>query len=185
MKKFIDPYIKKKSSKSNELFQCFPNTTIPLPSEIEISESGTCNRKCSFCPRSADDFEDVKEFIDSKLVLKLTEELKIYNFKGTIRFSGFVEPLLDKNIFNLINICRTNLKLSNIEIVTNGDVLNINRLKKLFDSGLDKLLISVYDGPKDVIKFEKLCAEANLKEDQYFIRHRYFTSGRRFWYHFK
>ena len=49
--------------------------------------------------------------------------------------------------------------------------MNINRLKN-FDSGLDKLLISVYDGPKDVIKFEKLCAEA-LKEDQYFIRHRY------------
>ena len=58
-------------------------------------------------------------------------------------------------------------------MVTNGDVLNFNRLKKLFESGLDKLLISVYDGPEDVIKFEKLCNQANLKKDQYFIRHRY------------
>ena len=173
MKKFIDPYIKKKSTKSDELFQYFPDTTIPLPSEVEISESGTCNRKCSFCPRSADDYKDVKEFIDTKLVLKLIEELKMYNFRGTIRFSGFVEPLLDKNIYKLINICRTNLEFANIEIVTNGDVLNIKRLKKLFESGLNKLLISVYDGPEDVIKFKKLCTEANLKENEYFIRDRY------------
>lgn len=173
MKKFIDPYIEKKSHKSNELFQYFPDTNIPLPSEIEISESGTCNRKCSFCPRSAENFLDVKEFINTNLILKLVTELKSYNFKGTIRFSGFVEPLLDKNIYNLIKICRTTLQFSNIEIVTNGDVLNLNRLKKLFESGLNKLLISVYDGPEDVIKFQKLCEKAFLREDQYFIRHRY------------
>ena len=68
--KFIDPYIPSKSSKSNEVFQFFPNTNIPLPSEFEISESGTCNRKCSFCPRSAKDFKDVKEFIPTNLIKK-------------------------------------------------------------------------------------------------------------------
>ena len=30
---------------------------LPLPTEIEISK-GTCNRSCSFCPRSAPGFED-------------------------------------------------------------------------------------------------------------------------------
>jgi len=61
-------------------------------------------------------------------------------------------------------------------MVTNGDVLNLGRLKKLFKAGLNKLLISVYDGPEDVIKFEKLCNQANLTKDQYFIRHRYLPS---------
>ncbi|WP_075520315.1 radical SAM/SPASM domain-containing protein [Candidatus Pelagibacter communis] len=172
-KKFIDPYIEKKSKKSNELFQCFPKTSIPLPSEVEISESGTCNRKCSFCPRSAPDFKDVKEFINDQLILKLVNELKNYYYKGTIRFSGFVEPLLDKNIFKLINICRINLPESNIEMVTNGDVLNLSRLKKLFENGLSKLLISVYDGPEDVTKFENLCNDAGLRKNEFFIRHRY------------
>ena len=129
--KFIDPYIPSKSSKSNEVFQFFPNTNIPLPSEFEISESGTCNRKCSFCPRSAKDFKDVKEFIPTNLIKKISLELQSYNFKGTIRFSGFVEPLLDKNIYNIINICKKNIPNSNIELVTNGDVLNKERLKKL------------------------------------------------------
>ena len=59
-----------------------------------------CNRKCSFCPRSDPNFEDKKEFISDKLHKKLCDELSELNFQGTIRYSGFVEPLLDKNIYN-------------------------------------------------------------------------------------
>ena len=58
-------------------------------------------------------------------------ELKGYDYKGTIRYSGFVEPLLDKNIYNLIKMARHYLPNSNIEIVTNGDPLNLDRLKKI------------------------------------------------------
>ena len=179
-KKFIDPYIKVKSKKSNEVFQLFPNTNIPMPSEIEISESGTCNRKCSFCPRSAPDYKDIKEFIPTELIVKLSEDLAQYNYSGTLRFSGFVEPLLDKNIYNLLNICRTNLPKINIEIVTNGDVLSITRLKKLFTSGLSKLLISVYDGPEDAFKLDEMCKKADLSNNQYFIRHRYLPQSQDF-----
>ena len=59
-KKFIDPLIKRKANLTKKI-QYYNN--VPLPSVIEISESGTCNRKCSFCPRSAPDFKDVKAFI--------------------------------------------------------------------------------------------------------------------------
>ena len=144
-----------------------------MPTEIEISRSGVCNRKCSFCPRSAPDFKEVKEFIDEKLYLKLCLELKEFDYRGTIRFSGFVEPLLDKNIFNLISLTRSNLPSSNIEVVTNGDPLNLSRLKKLFLSGLNRLLISSYDGEKETKELEKLCEEAKLQESQYLIRRRY------------
>ena len=78
----------------------------------------------------------------------MCSELKNYNYKGTIRYSGFVEPLLDKNIFNLIKMARNYLPDCNIEIVTNGDPLNLERLKRLFTSGLNKILISAYDGKK-------------------------------------
>ena len=53
-------------------------------------------------------------------------------------------------------MCRDFLPNSNIELVTNGDPLNFERLKRLFESGLNKLLISVYDGAEDVVKFENL-----------------------------
>ena len=169
--KYLDPAIKRKSNLAKKNLHMFNG--IPLPAEIEISESGTCNRKCSFCPRSAPGFEDKKEFIDPKLFEKLCNELSAVNYKGTVRFSGFVEPLLDKNIYNLFLMIKKYVPNCNLEMVTNGDVLNITRLKKLFLSGLNTILISVYDSKEDAEKFENMCKEAKLGFDQYVIRHRY------------
>ena len=176
-KKFLDPNIKNKSKSVEERIQLlkFNGKNLPLPTGIEISESGTCNRTCSFCPRSDPNFVDKKEFISNKLHKKLCLELKELNYSGTVRYSGFVEPLLDKNIFHLIKMARENLHNCNIEMVTNGDVLNLNRLKKLFESGLNKILISVYDGEEDAKKFELLCKEAKLNDKEYIVRHRYLS----------
>ena len=181
-KKFIDPNIKNKSKTVEDNIQLymFNGQELPLPTEIEISESGTCNRSCSFCPRSATNFIDKKEFITNKLHEKLCIELKELNYKGTIRYSGFVEPMLDKNIFNLINMVRNYLPESNIEMVTNGDPLNLKRLKKLFESGLNKILISAYDGKEESDKLEDLCIQANLTEKQYIVRHRYYSEDQDF-----
>ncbi|MDA7715347.1 SPASM domain-containing protein [Pelagibacteraceae bacterium] len=176
-KKFIDTNLKNKSKTVENKIQFvnYNGVKMPLPTEIEISESGTCNRVCSFCPRSAKDFIDKKEFIKDHLHEKMCDELKQYNYEGTIRYSGFVEPLLDKNIFNLIKMARINLPHCNIEMVTNGDVLNLKRLVRLFKSGLNKLLISAYDGKVDAEKLETLCKEAKLKPEQYLVRHRYLS----------
>lgn len=181
-KKFIDTNLKNKSKTVEEKLQFinFEGSQLPLPTEIEISESGTCNRKCSFCPRSAKDFIDKKEFIKSDLHEKLCAELKNYDYAGTIRYSGFVEPLLDKNIYNLIKMAKDYLPKCNIELVTNGDPLNLERLKKLFLHGLNKILISAYDGKKEAIELEKLCQEAKLNDNQYIVRHRYFTESKDF-----
>ena len=176
-KKFIDTNIVNKSKTVEEKIQLYKinGKFLPLPTEIEISESGTCNRKCSFCPRSAPHFVDRKEFISNNLNEKLCKELKELNYKGTVRYSGFVEPLIDKNIFNLINMVRTYLPESNIELVTNGDPLNLNRLNKLFQSGLNKVLISAYDGKKEANELEQLCVNAGLERHQYIVRHRYYS----------
>ena len=65
---FFDPQISHKRKLVSEKFQYIPGTKIPLPSEVEISESGTCNRKCSFCPRSDPNYKDIKEFIKPSLI---------------------------------------------------------------------------------------------------------------------
>ena len=66
--KFLDPSIKRKNDLTNKNFQLIKGTNIPLPSEVEISESGICNRKCSFCPRSDPNYPDIKEFIKDQLI---------------------------------------------------------------------------------------------------------------------
>ena len=181
-KKFLDPNIGNKSKTVEEKIQLFDyeGVKLPLPTEIEISESGTCNRSCSFCPRSAADFEDKKEFISNELHEKLCTELQKLNYKGTIRYSGFVEPMLDKNIYNLISMVKNFLPDCNVEMVTNGDPLNLKRLNKIFQSGLNRILISAYDGKEDADKLEDLCKEAQLSGDQYIVRHRYYTEEQDF-----
>tara|TARA_B110001452_G_C15206183_1_gene418437 strand:- start:617 stop:1501 length:885 start_codon:yes stop_codon:yes gene_type:complete len=176
-KKFLDPNIENKSKTVEDNIQLmnYNGLELPLPTEIEISESGTCNRSCSFCPRSDPLFEDKKEFISNKLHEKLCLELKDLNYKGTIRYSGFVEPMLDKNIYNLINMAKKNLPNCNIEMVTNGDPLNLKRLNKLFNNGLNRILVSAYDDKETADKLEKLCEDADLTKEQYIVRHRYYT----------
>ncbi len=181
-KKFLDPNIENKSKTVEKKIQFFKfeGAMLPLPTEIEISESGTCNRSCSFCPRSAPGFEDKKEFISNTLHEKLCRELKELSYKGTIRYSGFVEPLIDKNIFNLIYMARNYLPECNIEMVTNGDPLNLKRLNKLFENGLNRILISAYDGKEDAQKLEDLCLSARLTKEQYIVRHRYYSEDQDF-----
>jgi len=177
-KKFIDPLIKRKADLTKKVQ--FYKKNIPLPSVVEISESGTCNRKCSFCPRSAPDFKDIKEFISDKLITKLSKELSIYEYSGIFLFSGFVEPMIDKNIYNLLSIVKKYLPKARIEMVTNGDALDEERTKKLFKAGLSTLLVSIYDGKKEADDMEKLLKRSGLNEDQFKVRHRYLPESESF-----
>ena len=148
-------------------------TKIPLPSLVEISNSGMCNRKCSFCPRSAPDYPDINEFISDELHTKLCSQLSEHGFEGVYAYAGFNEPLLHKKIYNHIKEAKELLPKARIEVITNGDVLNVTRIKKLIDSGLTTLSISAYDGPDQADKFQKMCEDANLSERQFIVRHRY------------
>ena len=75
---------------------------------------------------------------------------------------------------------RTHLPESNIELVTNGDPLNLKRLNKLFENGLNKILISAYDDEENAIKLENLCIDAKLKKNQFIVRHRYYSKDKDF-----
>lgn len=170
-KNFIDPAIGRKSAIVEGSLKLVNG--MPLPSVVEVSESGTCNRKCVFCPRSDPAYPNVKEFIDSALIEKLASDLKQYDYSGIFLFSGFVEPMLDKNIYSLVKIVRTRLSAAKIEMVTNGDVLTPHRTARLFAAGLSTLLISVYDGKDDADRLGAICRKAGLQPGQYVIRHRY------------
>ena len=173
-KKFYDPNIDRKTKIMDDSFT-LTKDGIPLPANIEISNSGVCNRVCSFCPRSDPDFKHVNEFFPNDVHDKLCQELAEYNYKGIFSYCGFNEPLLKKDIYRDIRVARKYLPNARIEIVTNGDVLRPDRLKKLFDAGLTTLLISVYDGKKEEDHFHKMCEDLKLDKSSYIIRNRYMS----------
>ena len=52
-------------------------------------------------------------------------------------------------------------KVCNTEITTNGDPLTKKTIRKLVDSGINKIVVSLYDGPHQVDKFKTLLMKKN------------------------
>lgn len=151
---------------------------IPLFSIIEFNITGSCNRSCSFCPVSDPAvYIKTNDGLDIHLFEKIVKDLKEINYSGKILFSAFSEPLLHKEVEELIATARKNLPNSRLEMVSNGDILTTKKLKKLFDAGLDTINISMYDGAHQVEHFTKMKEEANIKEDGVVLRRRYFENG--------
>jgi radical SAM protein with 4Fe4S-binding SPASM domain len=88
--------------------------------------------------------------------------------------------MLDTGIYDLVNYAKVTLPNSRVEMISNGDVLNEKRLKKLYDSGLDRLQISLYDGEEQHMNFIKLGKKLNLKNDRYVLRARYLPEEKNF-----
>tara|TARA_A100001015_G_scaffold319466_1_gene442425 strand:- start:5843 stop:6745 length:903 start_codon:yes stop_codon:yes gene_type:complete len=144
---------------------------MPIPSWIEISLIDVCNRKCIFCPKSDPSVApDTYQKMNMKLISKLTKELKAMKYKGSVVLCGYGEPMLHKDIYE---ISRKLAEAAFVEIVTNGDVLTKEKIKKLYNSNVNKLLISLYDGPEQKEKFKKMVNAAQVPHDFVILRDRW------------
>jgi radical SAM protein with 4Fe4S-binding SPASM domain len=145
----------------------------PIPSWIELSIIDVCNRKCVFCPKSDPSVApDTYQKMNMKLIEKLTEELKEMNFKGSVVLCGYGEPLLHKDIYK---ISEKLAEVAYVEIVTNGDPLTKEKIKKLYNSNVNKVLISLYDGPEQIKKFTDMTNAAQVPKDFVIQRHRWLS----------
>jgi len=151
---------------------------VPIPSWIELSLIDVCNRSCSFCPKSDPKIApDTYQKMSMLLINKLTQNLKEIKYKGSVVLCGYGEPMLHKNIFE---ICNKLAEAAFVEVVTNGDTLKPSTIKKLYNSNVNKLLISLYDGPEQVIKFKKMLKESGVPEDFMILRERWFGPDKDF-----
>ena len=145
---------------------------LPMPSWVELSLIDVCNRKCSFCPKVDEKVApDTFQKMTRKIIDEIHDQLLEIDFKGTITLSGYGEPLLHKDISYVVK------KLSNVsqvEVVTNGDVLSSKILQELYISNVSKVLVSMYDGPEQIKKFKELTKKANVPEELIILRDRWY-----------
>ena len=87
-------------------------------------------------------------------------------------FSGFSEPFLHKNLVKLVKLFKKKLPNNRLEIVTNGDYLEEEIAKELFESGLYNIRVSLYTNKKYQIKFDNIRSKLNLSEEQLIVRSR-------------
>ena len=96
--------------------------SIPMFSFIELNINEICNRVCPFCPRvDPEIYPNQNIHMSVDLAEKIASELKQIEFTGIVNISGTGEPLLTKNIPEIIEKFGKND--IHIEVVTNGDVL--------------------------------------------------------------
>lgn len=145
---------------------------IPIPSWIELSLIDVCNRKCIFCPKSNSEVApDTFQKMSRKIIDSIHDQLYEIKFKGTFSLCGYGEPLLHKDINYIVKKLSA---ISNVEIITNGDVLSPKILQDLYIAKVSKVLVSMYDGPEQIKKFEEIRRKANVPDEILILRDRWY-----------
>jgi radical SAM protein with 4Fe4S-binding SPASM domain len=166
--------LKRKSSIVDEVTYF---NSLPLFSFIDLNVTELCNRKCVFCPRVDPDKypnQDLKISLD--LIQKIAKELKACNFQGIVNICGYGEPLLHKDIAAIVKILSQHGV--HAELITNGDRLTEALAMELQQSGLKKLIISLYDGPHQIEHFKALLQK--LDPEWYLLRDRWYDENQQF-----
>lgn len=123
---------------------------IPLsaPYLVQIFPVYGCNFKCKYCihsvPRAKRNFISDNIFMDFNLYKKCIDDLCKFNKKiKMLRFAGTGEPLLHKDIVNMIKYAAERQVASSIDIVTNGKLLTPEISLGLVNAGISKIRISL------------------------------------------
>ena len=164
--------------KRNELAKVLPLRT---PYLVEIFPIYSCNFKCMYCLMAVDrekrGYMSDKNEIDLDLSKKCVDSLAEFPDKVKIlRFSGVGEPLLHKDIVEMVRYAYG--KVDKIEILTNASLLTKELSDSLIDAGLGKLFISIQgtSGGK-----YQIVSKINLDFNQFVTNIRYYYEHKKEW----
>ncbi|WP_432667455.1 SPASM domain-containing protein [Wukongibacter baidiensis] len=118
--------------------------SFPLFKTIEIETINRCNGACSFCPVNKDIDPRPFKLMNEDLFNLIIQQLKDINYSGSIGLYSNNEPLLDKRIFDFLQIARDNLPGASLYLFTNGKLLTIEKFERLMKY-LDSLIIDNYN----------------------------------------
>jgi radical SAM protein with 4Fe4S-binding SPASM domain len=137
---------------------------------IDLMVTELCNRVCEFCPRSKE-YPNQNLHMSADTIALVAKQLQESNYKNRILICGFGEPLLWNNLDYGIRVLREKLPHNkNIHMVTNGDRLTEDKVLNLFDAGLNRIYLSLYDGPEQREHFSNLFEKLNIDKDCYFMQ---------------
>lgn len=137
-----------------------PQLPLKTPFMVQIFPAYACNFKCEFCifsqPKEKHGFMSEVALMDLNVFKKTIEDFKQFPEKiKMLRFAGTGEPLLHKNIAQMVEIAKDAKVAQRIDIVTNGSLLTKKLSDDLISADLDYLRISV-NGLNDE-DFQKHC----------------------------
>lgn len=131
------------SANRNRLEDVIPLDT---PYTLAIDPCNLCNFKCKFCAmqssNEAQSYE--KQMMPLSLFKKIIDDISVFpNKLKVLRVNGQGEPLLNKDITEMIRYAKSKGVADFIETITNGSRLNPQFNRQLIESGINRVRISV------------------------------------------
>jgi len=116
-------------------------TDYPLQLDIELNDS--CNLKCPMCPLSVETNENKgrETWFKFEKFKEIIEEGVLHGLKA-LKLNYLNEPLIREDIFDFIAYAKK-AGVCDVYLSTNGVLLTESAGKKLIESGLDRIQISI------------------------------------------
>lgn len=111
----------------------------PFPKTVRIETTNHCQADCVFCPRST--IGRAKGNMKQETFERVVEQCVAGGVR-LLHLHGYGEPLIDKLLPERIRYCKDQ-GIPKVKIFTNGDLLKGDLAKRLLDSGLDEIKISI------------------------------------------
>lgn len=131
------------NSKRHNLAEVLPLET---PYSLFIDVCNACNFKCRFCAiqYSGRSLPFQKMCMEYDLFEKIIQDLKRFPDKlKMLRLAGNGEPLMNKQLPEMIRLAAKEKVAEHIEIVSNASLLNQDLNRRLVDAGLNRIRISI------------------------------------------
>jgi radical SAM protein with 4Fe4S-binding SPASM domain len=123
---------------------------LPLktPFVVQIFPIYACNFKCEYCflavPKNERGFVSDWPIMEYELYKKCVDELALFDDQlKVLRFVGMGEPLLHKEIAEMVSYAVAKNVASRVELITNGSLLTRRMSDALIAAGLSRLVISL------------------------------------------
>ncbi|MBS1789633.1 MAG: SPASM domain-containing protein [Acidobacteria bacterium] len=117
-------------------------STLETLNTVEIEINSRCNRKCSYCPVSVLPVPEVPKYMDEVVLERILDELARIGFTGRISYQFYNEPLIRRDLENVVRRVGQRLPQAYQVLYTNGDLLSDERYKRLIDAGINHFKIT-------------------------------------------
>lgn len=114
----------------------------PFPTNILVEVTNNCNQKCMICANKL--MSRPRRMITGLLVRNILEQAYALGARE-VGFYATGEPLLHKGLEGFVALAKE-LGFTYCYITTNGMIADVDRVKRLVDSGLDSIKFSINAG---------------------------------------
>ena len=120
----------------------------PVFKQVLIETRTDCNNHCPFCPHAFNN--KPLGIMDWECYTTIIDQLCEIQYNGRVALMLSNEPLLETRLERMIEYANDKSQRFFLDITTNGRLLTVSMVDKLFKLGLDNININDYRGDRDI-----------------------------------